>query len=155
MRTRKAKVSDINGILVLMDQIAIFHSTARPDWIDNKKRPINREFLEKCIKDEGWEIFVAEEKSNIIGYCVVKINEIKNHFIFYDMVNIEVQDLCVDERYQKKGYGRKLFEKVKKYAQGKQANYIELSVWEFNQNAIKFYEHLGMKKRINRMELKI
>ena len=155
MEIRTANCTDIDKILLLVEQIAKFHSDARPDWIDGKKMPVNYEFIEKCLENNNWRIFVAEEENIIAGFCVVQINEIKEHCILYDMTNIEIQDLCVDERYRKKGIGKKLFENVKLFAKEKNAKFIELSVWEFNQNAKKFYEHLEMKTKINRMELRV
>jgi len=71
------------------------------------------------------------------------------------MKNIEIDDLCVDEKYRKKGIGKRLFEEVKTYSKENGINFIELMVWEFNENARKFYENMGMKIRINRMEYKI
>jgi ribosomal protein S18 acetylase RimI-like enzyme len=107
------------------------------------------------MESNNFKIFVAEENNIIVGYCVVQINEIKNHFVFYDITNIEILDLCIDEKCRKKGIGKELFESVKKFAKEINAKFIELGVWEFNQNAKMFYEHLGMKTRINRMELRI
>jgi ribosomal protein S18 acetylase RimI-like enzyme len=107
------------------------------------------------MEEENCRVFVAEEENNIIGYCVIQINEIKNHFIFHDMKSIEIMDFCVDEKYRRKGIGKKLFETVKNLAKENNVNYIELGVWEFNQNAKKFYEQMGMKTRISRMELKV
>jgi ribosomal protein S18 acetylase RimI-like enzyme len=129
--------------------------SGRPDLHDSKKNPKNDDFLKMCMEEENCKIFVAEEGNSIIGYCVIQINEIKNHFVFYDMKSIEILDFCVDEKYRKKGIGKQLFETVKKFAKENDANFIELGVWEFNQNAKKFYEHLGMKTRISRMELKV
>jgi ribosomal protein S18 acetylase RimI-like enzyme len=71
------------------------------------------------------------------------------------MLNIEIENLIIDEKYRKKGIGKLLFEEVKNYAKEANAKYIELNVWEFNKIAINFYNRLGMKKRINRMEYKV
>jgi ribosomal protein S18 acetylase RimI-like enzyme len=155
MNIRSAGINDIDKILVLVEQLLKMHSDARPDWIDDKKRPTNYEFFKKIIENNNWKIFVAEDENSIVAYCLLQITEIKNHFIFYDMTNIEIQDLCVDEKYREKGIGRKLFKAVEQFAKEKNVNFIELSVWEFNQGAKQFYEHMGMRTRINRMELKI
>ena len=71
------------------------------------------------------------------------------------MINIEIDEMCINEQFRKKGIGKKLFEDVKNYAKEINANYIELMVWDFNQSAMKFYEKMGMKTRIKRMEYKI
>jgi ribosomal protein S18 acetylase RimI-like enzyme len=155
MNIRIASIGDINNILVLMDKTSKFHISSRPDLHDTNKKPKNDDFIKMCMDEENCKVFVAEEENNIIGYCVIQIGEIKNLFVFYDMKNIEILDFCVDEKYRKNGIGRQLFETVKNLAKENNANFIELGVWEFNQDAKKFYEHLGMKTRISRMELKV
>jgi ribosomal protein S18 acetylase RimI-like enzyme len=103
----------------------------------------------------GDKIFVAEENEKIVGHCIVKIRQIKEHPFLHDMTNIEIDDLCIDEKYRHKGLGKELFEEVKKYAKEKNIKTMELGVWEFNINAKGFYEHIGMKIRHYKMEYKI
>jgi ribosomal protein S18 acetylase RimI-like enzyme len=158
MIIRPANITDIDKILVLEEQIFRLHSRARPDWVDETKRLFNYDFMKNCIDSDSGKIFLAEdESSNIIGYCATYIKEIINHQVFRDMRNLEIEDLCIDEKYRGKGIGKKLFEEVVKYGKENGVKFIELSVWEFNQNAKKFYEHLGMKTKTktNRMELNI
>lgn len=155
MNIRTANLVDIEKILFLEEQVFQLHSKKRPDWIDCKKRPNNYDFIKNIIESNSGKIFIAEYENEIIGHCIISIREIKNHPMFFDMKNIEIEDLCVDEKYRKKGVGKKLFEEVKMYSKEIGIKYIELSVWEFNKNAITFYENLGMKTRIKRMELKI
>jgi ribosomal protein S18 acetylase RimI-like enzyme len=156
MEIRLANLSDCEKIVFLEKQIFEFHSNARPDWIDKNKIGFiaGIEYFVNIIKDEKCRIFVVEENKNIIGFCVTQIRTIKDHPILFDMKNIEIEDFCIDENYRHKGIGKKLFEEVKKYAKEIEARNVELSVWNFNGNAIKFYESNGMKIRINRMELK-
>lgn len=155
MNIRIANVADIEKILPLEEQIFGFHSKTRPDWIDNNKRPFNYEFMKDLIENNNAEIFIAEDDNKIIGHCIVSIREIKNHRMFHNMTNVEIEDLFVDEHYRKKGIGKKLFEEARVFAKEKGAKFIEFGVWEFNQNAIKFYEYIGMNKRLYRMELEL
>jgi GNAT superfamily N-acetyltransferase len=153
MIIRTAGITDIDKILFLEDQIFELHAKARPDWIG--KKPMNYDYLKSRIEDKNVKIFVAEDNNEIIGHCFINIHEIKDHHMYHDMVNIEIDNLCVHENYRKKGVGKELFEEVKIYAKNIGAKFIELSVWDFNQNARQFYENLGMKTRIRKMELKI
>jgi len=153
MNIRTAIVTDIEKILSLEDQVFEIHLKARPDCVKNKS--INYENLKNNIEGNQKKIFIAEGNDEIIGFCIVRMYEIKNHPIFHDMTNIEIEDICVDEKHRKKGVGKRLFEEVKLFAKNNNAKFIELTVWEFNQNAKKFYENMGMKIRENRMEYKI
>jgi ribosomal protein S18 acetylase RimI-like enzyme len=143
-------------MLVLEEQIFRLHSRARPDWVDETKRLFDYDFMKNCIESDNGQIFLAVDgRNNIIGYCITYIKEIVNHQVFRDMRNLEIEDLCVDEKHRGKGIGKKLFEEVIKHGKENGVKFIELSVWEFNQNAKVFYEHLGMKIKTNRMELNI
>jgi ribosomal protein S18 acetylase RimI-like enzyme len=153
MNIRTANLTDIEKIMFLENQVFELHSKARPDWIG--KNPTNYDHIKSIIESNNGKIFIAEENGMLIGHCLINVREIKNHHMFHDMKNIEIEDLCIDEKYRKKGIGKKLFEEVKIYAKENGINIIELSVWEFNENAKKFYENMGMKTRINRMEYKI
>jgi diamine N-acetyltransferase len=153
MNIRIANLMDIEKILFLENQVFELHSKARPDWIG--KNPLTYDSIKNIIESNNGKIFIAEDNNEIIGHCIINIREIKNHHMFHDMKNIEIDDLCVDEKHRKKGIGKKLFEKVKTYSKENGINFIELMVWEFNENARKFYENMGMKIRINRMEYKI
>ena len=153
MNIRKAIVTDIEKILFLEDQVFEIHLKARPDYVKNKS--VNYDYLKKIIEENNKEIFIAEENNEVIGFCIIHIYELKNHPIFHDMINIEIENICVDKNHRKKGTGKRLFEEVKLFAKNNNARFIELTVWEFNQNAKKFYENMGMKIRENRMEYKI
>jgi GNAT superfamily N-acetyltransferase len=153
MNIRNANIMDIESILSLEDQVFELHIKARPDWIG--KKPLNHDYIKSIIEGNNGKVFLIENNNEIIGHCIIFIYEIKNHHIFHDMINIVIDDLCIKEQYRKKGFGKKLFEEVKIYAKEIGARNIELTVWEFNKNAKLFYEHLGMKTKQIKMELKI
>jgi ribosomal protein S18 acetylase RimI-like enzyme len=64
-------------------------------------------------------------------------------------------DFCVKSSHQKKGIGRVLFQHIVEYSKTEGASSLQLVVWEFNKDAIKFYETLGMSTRNRRMELNL
>ncbi len=55
-----------------------------------------------------------------------------------------IESLGVKENYQHQSIGRKLYEYLKNEVKSKNIDAIELNVWGFNENAIRFYESLGM-----------
>jgi len=116
MNIRIANLLDIEKILLLEERTFKFYSKSRPDWIDREKRPFNYEFMKNIIESNNGKIFVAEEDNKIVGHCIMNIKEIKNHHIFHDMTNIEIENICIDEQYRKNGIGKKLFEEVKIFA---------------------------------------
>ncbi|SNX52884.1 GNAT family N-acetyltransferase [Thermoanaerobacterium sp. RBIITD] len=80
--------------------------------------------------------------------CFLYISSIERKFVYID-------DLCVSSTHRRKGVGRKLFRHIVDYVKKSAYDTLELTVWEFNSDAIKFYESLGMTTKNRRMELKI
>jgi len=150
---REACLSDFNAIYNLENQIFYMHLNARPDMIKPKKEPFGRDYFENCLNDEKVKIFIFEENGEILGHCMTRQWEYDNHHMFYDMKILEINDLCVDEKARGKNIGRQLFNRAKEYAKEIGAIRLELTVWGFNKNARKFYEHLGMSERTIRMEM--
>jgi GNAT superfamily N-acetyltransferase len=156
MNIRIARLVDIERIIFLEKQIFKLHAESRSDWIDKSKIGLNTEYYENIIeKPDKGIVFVAEENNKIIGHCTIVICNIKNHIFMKDMKNIIIEDFCIDKEHQKKGIGKKLFDEAVNYGRKIEANILELDVWEFNKNAVEFYEHLGMKTKLRRMEYKL
>ena len=152
-RIREAIISDFEAISVLENKIFTMHYNARQDMIKPRQAPLDYDYFKKCLTDENMKIFVFDEDGEILGHCFVRRWEHKNHQMFHDMVILEIDDICVDEKAQNKGIGRLLFECVMDYAVEIDAVHLELTVWKFNDKARHFFEHLGMEERICRMEM--
>jgi ribosomal protein S18 acetylase RimI-like enzyme len=156
MIIRFANTEDIDKILALEEQIYKLHLKKRPDWIDETKRLFNYDVLKNRIESGAGKIFLVEnKKSKIIGYCITRIYEITNHPVFKDTNTLDIEDFFIVKKYRRKGIGKKLFKEVIKYGKEKKIKFIELDVWDFNQNAKLFYKHLGMKTKLQRLELNI
>jgi GNAT superfamily N-acetyltransferase len=61
----------------------------------------------------------------------------------------------VDQDYRRKGIGRMLFNYLVDFAKNFGANVLELDVWEFNKEAFRFYEEMGMETVTRKMERKL
>ena len=149
---REAYISDFNAVSNLARQVFHMHLNARPDMI-KPELPFNKDFFESSLNDVNVKIFIYEENGEILGYCITRRLEYNNHHLFHDMTTLDISDMCVDEKARGKSIGGQLFNRAKDYAKEIGAAKIELSVWNFNKNARQFYEHLGMKERISRMEI--
>jgi diamine N-acetyltransferase len=66
-----------------------------------------------------------------------------------------MDDFGVDRTYRGKGMGKIFFEKIVEFAKQIEADSLELGVWEFNEDAIKFYESMNLKTKMRRMEIEL
>ncbi len=150
MNVRRAEERDIEKIKDLLNQVLAVHNNGRPDLFKRDCRKYTDDELNELIKDDDRPIFIVEENS-VLGYafCVIKKNS--NHNMT-DIKTLYIDDLCVDENVRGKHVGTVLYEYVKEFAKRISCYNLTLNVWACNENAVKFYEKLGLKPQSTMME---
>ncbi len=154
MVIRKAEYFDIENILALLLQIAELHHKGRPDLFKSGGSKYTYGQIKRIIDNEATPIFVAiDEVEGFLGYafCVIEVYE--GHTVLNDRKTLFIDDFCVRDDKRGMGVGKGLFESVKKFAKDMGCYNIDLYVWEFNEEAISFYEKLDMKVQKHKMEL--
>ena len=151
---RKAKPNDFSGVHKLIMQVHKLHVSKRND-IYKDIDPMNFEEFKTELSNSNNIYLIAEFENEIVGICFSQIKEILNNKIIKNRKFLHIEDICVDENYQKKGIGKKLYNQILELAKEKNIDDIELMVWGFNENAIKFYENLGMSIKNLKFEQKI
>ncbi|WP_235603396.1 N-acetyltransferase [Thermoanaerobacter sp. YS13] len=130
------------------------HYKARPDYYKDTDIPLDKEDYINKLSHPEYKIMVAEnENDEIAGYIIYKIKKIEEHPLLVDRVVVYIEDLCVAGRFKRKGIGKKLLESAIEYGKEINASSIELTVWAFNEEAIKFYESLSFKPQSIKMEM--
>lgn len=154
MNIRNAQIDDVNRVSELMLQVAKIHSSARRDIFKEKNiEEIKNEVNNRMNNKEN--ILIAEENNSIFGVIIYKIKEVREHKNLKDRTVLWIDELVVDENIREKGIGKSLFLEVNKIAKESNCNAVELNCWNFNRQAIKFYEKCGMNTQRLIMEVKI
>lgn len=154
MNIRNAQIDDVNMVSELMLQVAKIHSSARRDIFKEKNiEEIKNEVNNRMNNKEN--ILIAEENNSIFGVIIYKIKEVREHINLKERTVLWIDELVVDENIRGKGIGRSLFLEVNKIAKENNCNAVELNCWNFNRQAIKFYEKCGMNTQRLIMEVKI
>lgn len=153
MIIRKAKIEDINGIAVIMFQVSQIHYDNRSDIFKMKNEEEIREEIKEMILNKEKDLLIVEKHSKIVGVLIYRIKHIKKHMNIKDSKIIWIEELGVSEEYRRQGIGRILMKELKKIAKKANCQRIELNCWEFNKNAIEFYENQGMKAQRRIMEI--
>ena len=149
MQIRDMKLEDYNDVDRLMAQVHKIHVEGRPDLYVNVEHIYSMEQYKKMVEDEDMISVIAEDQGMVVGICFVSMRARTG------MVNRRtayMDDLCVDETYRGKGIGKILYEHVKVRAKKMGAERLDLMVWSFNENAIRFYEEMGMRPQRYIME---
>lgn len=151
---RKAEIEDFNKVHRLIMQVHKLHVKERTD-IYKDVDPMNFEEFKNELSNSNNIYLVAQLENKIVGICFSQIKEISNNRIMKDRKILNIGDICVDEKYQRNGIGKKLYNQIVQIAKEKNIHNVELMVWNFNKNAIKFYENLGMNVKNLKFEQKI
>ena len=61
----------------------------------------------------------------------------------------------MDEAFRRKGIATEMIRFIRDYAKNEGFSRIELTMWEFNQSALEFYEAVGFRTYRRYMELKL
>lgn len=155
MEIRFAQAKDVTGILALLKQVGQVHHEGRPDIFRKGAQKYGASQVLAMLNSSKTPIFVAVEGEKVIGYGFCQVKTYENDPVIADHTEIYIDDLCVDAALRGKRIGRQIFDEICRYAKMRKANSITLNVWCCNENAMAFYEKLGLKPQKIGMEMPI
>ena len=151
----RAENRHIPGLIRLLYQVGGVHHDIRPDLFRSGAIKYTEKELEALLADENSPIFVAEEENQVLGYCFCQIRDYRDSTVLTDRKEIYIDDLCVEEALRGRGIAKALYGYVTAWAKDIGCTYITLNVWQGNDNAMRFYEKMGMQRRSITMETKL
>lgn len=152
---RNANQEDYELLIPLFRQVHDLHVLERPDLYKENSTPVGEEEFNNQLKDDKQHILVATLGTEIVGVAVLKEEELPENSFVNARKILLVNSLCVDDRSRKKGIGRKLMQYIIDFAKELNVDSVELGVSESNQNAIHFYESIGMTTKNRKMEFRL
>ena len=155
MIVRFAKENELGRVNELRKQVNDIHVEGKPEVFKPGFGQELRDFVNVIWNDPEQEIVVAEDDGVICGFAVLHhINKPENPFM-KERDFIDIDEFCVDKDHRRKGAASEMVSFIKKFAREKGFKRIELNMWEFNQNALAFYEAAGFKTFRRYMEMMI
>jgi ribosomal protein S18 acetylase RimI-like enzyme len=157
LKIRKAIENDYIDISNLARDVHKLHVKNRPDIYLEVDNPLMKDRFEDLLNSNNTKLFVVEDIYNneLIAYSIVQIMNQRNIQLLVPSKFVYIDDFCVKSNHQKTGIGKSLFNHIVEYAKSEGVSSIQLTVSEFNKNAIKFYKTLGMSTRNRKMELNL
>lgn len=154
---RKANKKDNHELEKLSAEVQQKHAKERPDQHRFKSVTFEEVYKTNIYANSQFGVFVAVTKEGkIVGYIITRIMKHEPHFEGQQAyAYLYLHEIAVAGDYKKQNIGKKLINYAQNFAKENKAQSIELGVWEFNQTAIKFYEKLGFKTKIRKMEIKL
>ncbi|MGY3743534.1 GNAT family N-acetyltransferase [Leuconostoc inhae] len=102
------------------------------------------EKLKKEIENNNSLFYIFYDKNNEkMAYLKLNVENAQSESEFVDA--LEIERIYIRKSHQKKGLGRKMFNLALEKAFELNKKQIWLGVWEYNENAKLFYNHLGFE----------
>lgn len=150
---RFARQEDLERVNELRKEVNELHVSGRPDIFKRGFGEEIKNYIYDIWNAENKDILVAESDGIICGFaCVQYVDRPENPYMkerkFYD-----IDEFGVDAKFRRQGVATELVEFAKADAKSKGFEKIELNMWDFNEDALAFYEAIGFKTYRRYMEL--
>ena len=148
---RPFKSEDIKAVNIIFDEIDAMHRSSRPDFFKSAEEPFRTAEYYARFGTEKDELFVGDLNGEIVGFCEIAIRSTGTVPIMVPRTIGFVDTLAVTGRCRQSGVGAALMEQAEAWSRSKGATAVDFMVWDFNENAIGFYEHRGYSTIMRRM----
>ena len=153
IEVRLAKENELERVNELRMQVNALHVAGKPDVFKPGFHEELRNYIYAIWKDPEQFIVVAEKDECVCGFAVLHhINRPENPFM-KERDFLDIDEFCVDEEFRRQGIASAMIAYIRKFAKEKGFHRIELNMWEFNQDALAFYEAAGFQTFRRYMEM--
>ena len=150
---RFAREDDLDRVNELRKQVNDLHVAGKPDVFRPGFSEALRGYLRVIWEDPQKEIVVAELDGTVCGFAVLNhVVRPENPYMF-ERNYLDIDEFCVDEACRRRGVASAMIRFIKSFAREKGFGRIELNMWEFNRDALAFYEASGFTTYRRYMEM--
>ena len=155
MTVRFARENELERVNELRKQVNDLHVKGRPDIFKPGFSEELADHVYTIRNDPDQKIIVAERDDILCGFAVLHhIRKPENPFMF-ERDFLDIDEFCVDEAFRRTGVATEMIAFIRSYAKTQGFDRIELNMWEFNGDALAFYEAAGFKTYRRYMEMRI
>lgn len=134
-------------------QVNAIHVVGKPDVFKPGFSEELRNYIYEIWNDREKDIVVAENDGMICGFAVLHhINRPENPFM-KERDFLDIDEFCVDKEFRRQGIALAMIAYIREFAMKKGFHRIELNMWEFNEEALAFYEAAGFRTFRRYMEM--
>lgn len=151
---RRARPADHAPLQPLWTELDDFHHGGDPDLLrPATPNPRPQSYLDELLADPRAAVFVAQGDAGLAGVAVIRLQDAPPLPMFREKTWAVIDAIGVHANARRRGIGRALFDACQRWSQEQQAAWLELTVYEFNDSARRFYESLGFETVRRRMRL--
>lgn len=152
---RFARFEELEQVNVLRKQVNDLHVKNKPEVFKAGFPDALRNYVYDIFRDPRKRIVIYEKDGTLCGFAI--LNHITKPETPYMMERdyLDIDEFCVDEAYRRLGIGAELIGFIRDYAKSAGFDRVELNMWEFNEDALRFYEAVGFSTYRRYMEMKL
>lgn len=152
---RFAEEHELDRVNELRKQVNDLHVAGKPEIFKPGFSKELADHIHTVWNDPEEEIVVNERSGVICGFAILHhIRKPENPFM-REREYLDVDEFCVDEAYRRTGAATELITFIRDVAKERGFDRIELNMWEFNQEALAFYEAVGFTTYRRYLEMKL
>ncbi len=153
MEIRFAREEDLDGVNELRRQVNDLHVAGKPEVFKPGFSDELRDYVRVIFADPAQKIAVAADHGAILGFAVLHhIVRPENPFM-YVRDFLDIDEFCVDAGHRRQGIASALIAFIRAWARKEGYKRLELNMWEFNREALAFYEAAGFTTYRRYMEM--
>ena len=154
IQIRAAVSDDHPDLCVLFEELDAFHREGAP-WLlrspVTEARP--QSYLDGLLSDPRATVLGAHDGASCLGLAIIKLEDAPEFPVFIEQTWAVVDNIAVRTDARRRGIGRALYDACVEWSKERDACWMELTVYEFNESARGFYESLGFQTVRRRMRL--
>jgi ribosomal protein S18 acetylase RimI-like enzyme len=154
MRKMKVKIRitesrNAETIAEINKTVQDIHETEYPEYFKSYDKKAVSEEITKTLDNEDWFSYIAYDNEIPIGYALFYKRQYNENSFRHKYTGIHVDQICVISEYQRRQIGTLLMNKIEEFAVEENVDQIELTYWEKNIHAKKFYEKQGFEETMH------
>lgn len=150
----KPLIEDYDAVCALVAEVHALHRAARGD-VYAADAHFSREYYAALLADENAFPIAAYDGDKLVGFASAFMKPANPHPAMLPHRIAYIDDICVHSDCRGIGIGTLLYNEIVRLAKERGADTLMLTVWAFNENALRFYKHLGMTERNINMEMRL
>ena len=153
LKIRFAREEELEQVNKLRKQVNDLHVAGKPNVFKPGFSDELRDYIFAIWEDPRKDIVVAERDGTICGFAVLNhITRPENPFMF-ERDFLDIDEFGVDINCRRQGIATAMIRFIRDYAREKGFQRLELNMWEFNRDALAFYEATGFTTYRRYMEM--
>ncbi len=143
MTIRAATLADYPKLrAVLIDTLTV-HCQALPNiFRTTETPPPSWEFVTDLLSQGNGALLIAEQQECVVGFLTIRAVAVDHPYVILRRYGV-IDHMGVLADLRRQGIGQALMVAAHEWARNQGLTQVRLNVWEFNREAIAFYEALG------------